>query len=426
MILTYRVLTTLFYPLFIVLIIIRKILHKEDQFRYKEKIFTTHFNVVEKKNKKLLWFHAASIGEFKSIIPIIDELNRSNDNLNFLITTVTLSSSNLAKTLFSTYNNVYHRFFPIDIDFVMDKFLANWKPDVIFLVDSEIWPNLILRSKQKKIPLALINARITKKTFKKWIYFPTTAKKIFSSFDLCLTSNQETKNYLLKLEAKNVFYLGNLKLISKIEESKFKINIDILDSKRHWVAVSTHDGEDIFCLRTHLLLKEKYKDIITIIVPRHLNRINKIQTSCKNFNLNFQILEKGQNITLDKEVIIVNSFGVVQNFFKHAKSVFVGKSTIEKFKNVGGQNPIEAAKLNCKIYHGPYVYNFEEIYKILEKNGISKVVKNSKELSDNLINDLENSKKNDDKIGNIVNNLGEKTLIETMNNINKFLSNEIT
>ena len=426
MILTYRVLTTLFYPLFIVLIIIRKILHKEDQFRYKEKIFTTHFNVVEKKNKKLLWFHAASIGEFKSIIPIIDELNRSNDNLNFLITTVTLSSSNLAKTLFSNYNNVYHRFFPIDVDFVMDKFLANWKPDVIFLVDSEIWPNLILRSKQKKIPLALINARITKKTFKKWIYFPTTAKKIFSSFDLCLTSNQETKNYLLKLEAKNVFYLGNLKLISKIEESKFKINIDILDSKRYWVAVSTHDGEDIFCLRTHLLLKEKYKDIITIIVPRHLNRINKIQTSCKNFNLNFQILEKGQNITLDKEVIIVNSFGVVQNFFKHAKSVFVGKSTIEKFKNVGGQNPIEAAKLNCKIYHGPYVYNFEEIYKILEKNGISKVVKNSKELSDNLINDLENSKKNDDKIGNIVNNLGEKTLIETMNNINKFLSNEIT
>ena len=125
-------------------------------------------------------------------------------------------------------------------------------------------------------------------------------------------------------------------------------------------------------------------------------------------------------------MIIVNSFGVVQHFFKHAKSVFVGKSTIEKFKNVGGQNPIEAAKLNCKIYHGPYVYNFEEIYKILEKNGISKVVKNSKELSDNLINDLENSKKNDDKIGNIVNNLGEKTLIETMNNINKFLSNEIT
>ena len=426
MILTYRVLTTLFYPLFIVIIIIRKILHKEDQFRYKEKIFTTHFNVVEKKNKKLLWFHAASIGEFKSIIPIIDELNRSNDNLNFLITTVTLSSSNLAKTLISNYNNVYHRFFPIDVDFVVDKFLANWRPDVIFLVDSEIWPNLILRSKQKKIPLALINARITKKTFKKWIYFPTTAKKIFGLFDLCLTSNQETKNYLLKLEAKNVFYLGNLKLISKIEESKFKINIDILDGKRHWVAVSTHDGEDIFCLRTHLLLKEKYKDIITIIVPRHLNRINKIQTSCKNFNLNFQILEKGQNITLDKEVIIVNSFGVVQHFFRHAKSVFVGKSTIEKFKNVGGQNPIEAAKLNCKIYHGPYVYNFEEIYKILEKNGISKVVINSKELSDNLINDLENSKKNDDKIGNIVNNLGEKTLIETMNNINKFLSNEIT
>ncbi len=425
MILTYRVLTTLFYPLFIFFIIIRKILGKEDQLRYKEKIFTSNFNVVEKDNKKLLWFHAASIGEFKSIIPIIDELNHSRSNLNFLITTVTLSSSNLAKTIIKDYNNVHHRFFPVDVDFVINKFLNCWKPDAIFLVDSEIWPNLIMRSNQKKIPIAIINGRITKKTFKKWMYFPTTAKRIFGLFNLCLVSNQETKDYLLKLEAKNIFYSGNLKLISKIEENKFDNNIEILNNKRHWVATSTHDGEEVLCLRTHLLLKEKYKDVITVIAPRHINRINRIETSCRNLNLNFQILEKNQKISLDKEIIIVNSFGVIQHFFKNAKSVFVGKSTLAKLKKVGGQNPIEAAKSNCKIYHGPFVYNFEEIYKILKDNGVSEIVKNSKELSDYLLKDLENSKKIDNKIGNLVNNLGQKTLIDTMKNINKFLSNEI-
>ena len=425
MILTYRVLTILFYPLFIFFIIIRKILGKEDHLRYKEKIFSAYFNVVKKDKNKLLWFHAASIGEFKSIIPIIDELNQSRSNLNFLITTVTLSSSNLAKTVTKKYNNVHHRFFPVDVDFVIKKFLDFWKPDAIFLVDSEIWPNLIIRSKQKKIPLAIINARITKKTFKKWMYFPTTAKKIFGLFNLCLASNQETKDYLLKLEAKNIFYSGNLKLMSKIEENKVDNNIDILNNKRHWVAASTHDGEEVFCLKTHLLLKEKYKDIITIIAPRHISRVNSIKTSCKNLNLTFQILEKNQKISLNKEIIIVNSFGVVQHFFKHAKSVFVGKSTLAKLKKVGGQNPIEAAKSSCKIYHGPFVYNFEEIYKILEENGVSKIVKNSKELSDCLLKDLENSKKIDNKISNIVNNLGQKTLIDTMSNINKFLSNEI-
>ena len=425
MILTYRVLTTLFYPLFIFFIIIRKILGKEDQLRYKEKIFTSNFNVVEKDNKKLLWFHAASIGEFKSIIPIIDELNHSRSNLNFLITTVTLSSSNLAKTIIKDYNNVHHRFFPVDVDFVINKFLNCWKPDAIFLVDSEIWPNLIMRSNQKKIPIAIINGRITKKTFKKWMYFPTTAKRIFGLFNLCLVSNQETKDYLLKLEAKNIFYSGNLKLISKIEENKFDNNFEILNNKRHWVATSTHDGEEVLCLRTHLLLKEKYKDVITVIAPRHINRINRIETSCRNLNLNFQILEKNQKISLDKEIIIVNSFGVIQHFFKNAKSVFVGKSTLAKLKKVGGQNPIEAAKSNCKIYHGPFVYNFEEIYKILKDNGVSEIVKNSKELSDYLLKDLENSKKIDNKIGNLVNNLGQKTLIDTMKNINKFLSNEI-
>jgi 3-deoxy-D-manno-octulosonic-acid transferase len=127
----------------------------------------------------------------------------------------------------------------------------------------------------------------------------------------------------------------------------------------------------------------------------------------------------------NKEIIIVNSFGVLQDYFKYAKSVFVGKSMIERLKNNSGQNPIDAAKLGCKIYHGPHVYNFNEIYEILKQNNVSKKIKDYKELSKNLIIDLENTHKEENKISDVINGLGQKTLTGTMNNINNFLNNEI-
>ena len=150
MLLAYRILTTLIYPLLFIFTFLRVFIRKEDPIRYKEKILTSFFNINRKKNSKLIWFHAASIGEFKSILPIINELNKNNNNLEFLITTITLSSSNLAKEELKKYNNIYHRFFPFDVHFLVSKFLSLWKPNLIFLVDSEIWPNLILEAKEKK------------------------------------------------------------------------------------------------------------------------------------------------------------------------------------------------------------------------------------------------------------------------------------
>ena len=150
MILTYRILTTILYPFFLIIIFFRKILNKEDKYRYKEKILPSHFKVKRKKNTKLIWFHAASLGELKSIIPIIKELD-NNNNLEFLITTVTLSSSNLAALEFKNFQNIYHRFLPIDVLFLIKKFLNEWSPYAVFFVDSEIWPNLLFQAKKKNI-----------------------------------------------------------------------------------------------------------------------------------------------------------------------------------------------------------------------------------------------------------------------------------
>ena len=425
MIFLYRLLTTFFYPIFIILIYYRKLIKKEDSVRYKEKIFSSNFNVSRKHNSKLIWFHAASIGELKSIVPIINNLNQNNKSLEFLVTTITLSSSNLAKEIFKNQKNIHHRFFPLDILFLLNKFIMRWKPDIVIIVETEIRPNLIHVVKKSKIPLAIINTRITKKTFKRWFFFPKTAKKIFGAFDLCLAANEETKDYLKTLNAKNIYCLGNIKFINETKLIYETVNEDFLSNNLIWCAVSTHETEEELCLKAHCKLKEQYSEIKTIIAPRHINRVKSIKKLCATFNLQSQILDKNEKIHQSKEVIIINSFGRINEFLKFARSAFIGKSTIKKLEDVGGQNPIDAAKLGCNIYHGPYIYNFKEIYDFLEKNKVSKLILNPDELSDNLLKDFKNSKEKSFNFLKIMNDLEKKTLSQTMNIINKFLINEI-
>ena len=424
MVLLYKFLTNLFYPIIILIIFSRKFFKKEDIKRYKEKIFSSNFNSIKKKNN-LIWFHAASIGELKSILPIIHHLDKSQPDLEFLITTVTLSSGNLAKKEIERFNNVYHRFFPVDVNFLIEKFLKEWNPDIIFLVDSEIWPNLILNINKKKIPLAIINARITKKTFQKWMLIPKTAKLIFSSFDLCLTSNLETKNFLSQLNAKNIFYEGNIKLINyAFSNHKKNFKNEVLGKNKFWLAASTHSSEELFCLETHIKLRKKLNNVTTIIAPRHINRVGDIKKLCNEKKINSKVINHDEEISDDCEVYIINYFGALSKYYEYAKSVFIGKSLIKKLKEDSGQNPIDAAKSGCKIYHGPYVYNFEEIYQILKENGVSKTINDVDDLVEYLYLDFNNSNEHNNKILSKLNSLGEKTLFATMKNINKYLLNE--
>ena len=425
MILAYRILSNFLYPFLFIFLYLRVFLKKEDPKRFKEKLFTSHFNVKRKDELKLIWFHAASIGEFKSIVPLIEQLNNNKKSYEFLITTSTLSSGNLAKLELKNLYNVHHRYFPFDVSFLIDKFLQLWRPEKIFLVDSEIWPNLILKSKARKIPLAIINARLTEKSFNRWSIFPKTAEKIFSVFDLCLCSNKETQNYLGKLRARNVRYEGNLKLIKKININKInEKNSDILSKIRFWFAASIHEEEDIFCLKIHNELKKNYKDIITIIAPRHLNTVKKIKILSERKNFKVQVLNKDDKISEDKEILIVNSFGVLQSYFKYAKSVFIGKSIVPRLKHDSGQSPIDAAKLNCKIYHGPYVSNFKELYEILKINKISHKIDNYLELSKKLILDLKENQKKERFDVNYIRKMEINILINTMNVVNNFLQDE--
>ena len=235
----------------------------------------------------------------------------------------------------------------------------------------------------------------------------------------------ESKNYLAYLDVKSVYHFGNIKLINNYENNGKENIYNFFEHDSYWCAVSTHRDEEKFCLNVHLKLKKMYKNIVTVLAPRHIQRSDEIKKLCDKFNINSQIITGDEKFLKDREVVIINSFGVLPAYFKFAKSVFMGKSILKKFENEGGQNPIEAARFGCKIYHGPYIYNFEDIYKTLEKNGISKKIGDQDELVDHLINDLSIKTKQTEKFTSIINNLSNKTYIDTIREINKLLKNEV-
>ena len=418
----YKYLTYLLFPVVAVLIYFRSIFNKEDKIRFKEKIFSSHFKINKNNNKKLIWFHAASIGECLSILPLIDELNSNYKDVDFLVTTITLSSASLLERKINQTQNIVHRFFPLDCEHLVENFLNNWKPTLICFVDSEIWPNFLFKIKEKNIPLLLINARLTKKTFKKWSVVLNFAKKVFNNFDLCLPSSEESKYNLSQLNVKKLNYIGNLKYSAQsIFDELNNTNKKILDNYKTWCAASTHNGEENIILKTHIEIKKKYKNVLTIIVPRHINRCGYVHELSKKFNLNTQILNDRDKINANIEILIINSFGVVPKYFNYCKNIFIGKSFVKKIKNDSGQNPIEAAKLGCKVFHGPYVYNFQEVYDLLNSYGLAEKITNEQELAKKIIENFENPTKTNLQQLNLLNNYGEKILNETAREIDKYL-----
>ena len=188
----YNFFIKIFYIPYCFIIFIRKFYKKEHKIKFKEKIF---FNKIERPKGFLFWFHAASIGELNSILPIVDYFLKKNTGYNFLITTVTLSSFSQFQKKYKDNRRVFHQFLPYDSNLLINNFFKNWKPDLISFVDSEIWPNFFLKIRKEKLPFLLLNGRITKKTFKRWKILKSFASELFASISLSIASNKETVNF---------------------------------------------------------------------------------------------------------------------------------------------------------------------------------------------------------------------------------------
>ena len=413
MLFIYRIIINLIALISPIIILLRLIKKKEDPKRFKEK-----FCSFSKKKIKgqLIWFHGASVGEILSVIPLIEKLEKKREIKQILITSNTLSSSKILSNL--KLKKVIHQFFPIDTNYHTQKFLKYWKPSVAMFIDSEVWPNMIYNIKENNISLALINARITDKSFRKWKIFSKFARNIFQKFDICLSSSLKSKKYLKLLGVKKIRYIGNLKF-TQTEKDTSELNKDLKKfflTKKIWCASSTHQNEERICLKVHKKLKLKYKDLLTIIIPRHIHRTKKILSEIEELGLKVHLHESKNNINDKTDIYLVNSFGQTQSFFKICKTIFLGGSIIKH----GGQNPLEPVRYGCKILHGPNVWNFDEIYTLLKKYKITSKINNSRQLFVK-VNKMLNKKNKPYNLEHKFKNLGTKILNSTLKEMNLYI-----
>jgi 3-deoxy-D-manno-octulosonic-acid transferase len=404
----YQIILSLLVLISPILIIFRIYKGKEDKIRFKEK-----FSIPSKKrsNGKLIWFHGASVGEILSIIPLIENYEKDKLINQILITSSTLSSSKVLKKF--KFKKTVHQFYPIDHFFFTNRFLEYWKPNLAIFIDSEIWPNMFKKLEEQKISLILLNARITKKTFLRWFSLKNVSQKVFNKISIAYPQNLETKYFLKKLKVKKIKTIGNLKFAEQDNEIMNKLNFRF-KSKKIWVASSTHSDEEIFCGKTHIELKKKIKNLLTILIPRHIHRVQEIKSELENLRLNVTNHSSNTKNLKNIDIYIVDTFGETKKFHKVGTSVFIGGSII----NRGGQNPLEAARYGARILHGPNVDNFKDVYKSLSNLKISKKITTPRELASSIIF------KRNKKLGDKIKKIGVKILKETINDLDKLIKNE--
>ena len=402
----YRFLINLIFIISPFIILFRLFKKKEDPSRFIEKFC---FFSKKKIKKKLIWFHGASVGELMSIIPLIQKLEKINTIDQILVTTSTVSSAKVFEKF--KFKKTFHQFFPIDTNFISKSFLNYWKPSLIFFVDSEIWPNMLLNIKKKSIPVILLNARITNKSFLRWKRFGNFSFKIFNCFTKAFPCNKDTYNYLKYFKLKNIKFIGNLKFSQKenyklIVPKKLK---EFFSKKTFWCAGSTHDTEELFCINVHNKLKKKYKNLVSIIIPRHINRKSELISLFEENDLNVYCHSSKKKIPDKTDIYLVDTYGEASLFYKMCNVVFMGGSIVKH----GGQNPIEASRLGCKIIHGPNVNNFKDIYRLLSKLKITKEIKKTESLSKNIDTQIK-SNKNSNLIIKKIERTGKKILELTL------------
>ena len=406
----YEVLGLIFILFSPLIFLIRIILGKENPQRFLEKfcIYSKNPNF-----KKTIWLHGASVGEILSVIPLIQELEKNKKINKILLSSSTTSSAHI----FSKYKfkKTTHIYFPIDTNYLTNKFINYWNPKVAIFIDSEIWPNMFKNLEKNKIPIVLINGRITKKSFMRWMKFPSFAIKIFKKISLALPQNTETLKYLKILGVKKIKFLGNLKYFGQSKKFLDKSSKLKFKNRLIFCAASTHYNEELFIGKLHKELKSKYKNLLTIIIPRHINRSNSIINELESVNLNTVTRSSRQKISKTTDIYIVDTYGEATKFYELSKVTFLGGSLIKH----GGQNPLEPARLGNYILHGPNIQNFKEVYRMLSKLNVSKKannINNMKKIIDRKIEYKQNS-----KIIKKLNLIGINILKKNLTEINKFV-----
>ena len=351
----YNALITILYPLVIKgYINKRKQIGKEDVARFNERVGRPK---MKRPEGKLFWLHGASVGESVSMLPLINKILETYKDAHVMVTTGTVTSADVMQKRLP--ERAFHQFIPIDNPIFTTRFIRHWQPDVALWFESEFWPAVLSSIKRKNIPLILINGRISNKTFKRWQQFDFICKELLGCFNFCLGQSEEDAYRLKALGAKETACLGNLKYaglpLPIDENAKNELLLQIGDRKI-WLASSTHDDEEVRIAKVHKRLKEKFSDLLTIIVPRHPNRGQPVADEIQKLGLQTALRSKGEKITPKTDVYIGDTIGEMGLWYDIAKIVFIGGSLIPH----GGQNFIEPSRVRDAVIVGPHMHNFTD------------------------------------------------------------------
>jgi 3-deoxy-D-manno-octulosonic-acid transferase len=305
---------------------------------------------------RLVWCHAASVGESVSLLPVVQQL--VFDGFSVLVTTGTVTSAKVMAARLP--QGAFHQYIPVDHPVWVARFLDHWQPDVVLWAESEFWPNILAGIKSRQIPTVLLNARMSPVTFKKWRWAPKTAATLLSVFDLCLAQNADEAARLSALGARNVQVSVNLKYATEdlpFDVQGLQVFQQAIDGRPCLLWASTHAGDEAIALRLHRAAMQKRPDMLTVIVPRHPVRGDDVAQLIVESGLSFARRSKGALPDKGHAVYLADTLGELGLFFRAIPTVIMGGS----FSAVGGHNPIEPAQLGCRIFFGPKDHNFKTI-----------------------------------------------------------------
>lgn len=350
----YRLITQLAEPLIARYLQQRVTKGKEDPTRLDERFGKAS---QPRPSGKLIWCHAASVGESLSVLSLLQKLRSQHPQTTILLTTGTITSARLIES--RRAEGIIHQYVPVDTPKAVRDFLDHWQPDLALWMESELWPNLLAGLKQCGVPAILLNGRMSARSFRKWQRLRPWAKEILSTFVLCLAQTHQAAEYLNMLGAQNVRTLGNLKFTTDplpYDSEKLKALETVVAGRRVWLMASTHAGEDEIAIATHQKLSRDFSNLLTIIAPRHPHRAAEIRLLLEQSRLEYSVRSEGQIIHEKTGIYLADTMGEMGLFYRLAPLTCLGGSF-----TWGGHNPIEPAQLGCAMIFGPAMTNFQEI-----------------------------------------------------------------
>jgi 3-deoxy-D-manno-octulosonic-acid transferase len=327
----------------------------------------------------LVWVHGASVGEVTTVLPLIERLRKQD--LAVLVTSGTVTSAMLAEHRMPA--GAIHQFIPLDAPSFVKRFLDHWRPDLALFVESDLWPNLILSTSKRGVPMILVNGRMSDRAFRQWRYLPGTIEALLRRFDLCLVRSTADAERYGELGAPRLDTTGNLKLdvpALPVDEAKLKALGAALSGRTIVAAASTHPGEEAAVIDAHRRLKPGFPGLLTILAPRHPERGGGIVDIAKAAGLSAALRSRGQVPNQSTDVYVCDTVGELGMIYRLAPIVFMGGSLIRH----GGQNPVEAVKLGAAILHGLNAANLTEIYAALDRTRGAELVQDASRLPQRL------------------------------------------